>query len=39
MDYKKWSIQKLRNFVVEKGIVADPSKMKKPEILKLLEDE
>jgi hypothetical protein len=35
-DIKKLSLNKLRNIVVEKGIVTDPSKMKKPELLKLL---
>ena len=35
-DFKKLSLNKLRNIVVEKGIITDPSKMKKPELLKLL---
>ena len=38
-DYKKMPVQKLRNIIMEKGIVtaADPSKLKKPELLKLVE--
>jgi len=35
-DYKKFSINKLRNIVVEKGLSTDASKLKKNEILKLL---
>ena len=31
------SVQKLRNIVLEKGLSPDPSKIKKPELLKLLE--
>jgi hypothetical protein len=38
-DYKKMSVQKLRSLVVERNLVADSSKMKKPELLKLLETE
>jgi hypothetical protein len=38
-DYKKMSITKLREIAVEKGIVADATKLKKNEILKLLGDE
>ena len=38
-DYKKMSITKLREVVIEKGIVADATKLKKNEILKLLGDE
>jgi hypothetical protein len=38
-DYKKLSINKLREVVIEKGIVADATKLKKNEILKLLGDE
>ena len=38
-DYKKMSINKLREVVTEKGIVADATKLKKNEILKLLGDE
>jgi len=38
-DYKKMSVQKLRTLVVERNLVADSSKMKKPELLKLLESE
>lgn len=39
MNYKKMSLAKLRHIVVEKGIVSDPSKMKKHELLKMLEEE
>ena len=41
LDYKKMSIQKLRQLVSEKGLApsSDASKMKKPELLKLLEAE
>ena len=35
-DYKKMSINKLRNIVLEKGLSTEPSKLKKPEILKML---
>ena len=35
-DYKKWSLTKLKEVIVEKSIVADASKLKKNEILKLL---
>jgi len=35
-DYKKYSLNKLRNLVVEKGLVTDSSKLKKHELLKLL---
>jgi hypothetical protein len=38
-DYKKMSINKLREVVVEKGIIAEASKLKKQDILKLLGDE
>jgi hypothetical protein len=38
-EYKKMSINKLREVVVSKGVVADASKLKKNEILKLLGDE
>jgi hypothetical protein len=38
-DYKKMTINKLREVVIEKGIVADATKLKKNEILKLLGDE
>jgi hypothetical protein len=38
-DYKKMSIQKLRTIVLEKQLTSsDPSKMKKPELLKLLNE-
>ena len=36
LDYKKLSINKLRNIVAEKGLTNDASKLKKNEILKLL---
>jgi hypothetical protein len=36
-DLKKMSIQKLRTLVLEKQLSSDPSKLKKPELLKLLE--
>ena len=36
VDYKKLTLQKLKSVVVEKGLVADASKLKKPELLKLL---
>jgi hypothetical protein len=35
-DYKKMSLSKLKEVVVEKGVVADASKLKKNDILKLL---
>lgn len=38
-EYKKMSINKLREFVVEKGVITDASKLKKQDILKLLGDE
>lgn len=37
LDYKKMPVQKLRSIILEKGIVEDPSKLKKPELLKLIE--
>lgn len=37
--YKKMTLAALKTAVVEKGLVADSSKMKKPELLKLLEAE
>jgi len=36
VDYKKFSLQKLKSVVVEKGLVSDASKLKKNELLKLL---
>lgn len=39
LDYKKLSLNKLRSIVIEKGIVTDASKLKKHELLKLLEVE
>lgn len=38
-DYKKMSLNKLREVAIERGIVQDASKLKKNEILKLLGDE
>jgi hypothetical protein len=38
-DYKKLSLNKLRDVVVEKGIVIDASKLKKNDILKMLGEE
>jgi hypothetical protein len=38
-EYKKMSLNKLREVVVSKGVVADASKLKKNEILKMLGDE
>jgi len=35
-DYKKFSLNKLKSLVMEKGLMKDPSKMKKNELLKLL---
>jgi len=39
VDYKKLPLPKLRNIVTEKGLAADATKMKKNELLKLLESE
>jgi len=41
LDYKKMTIAKLRQIVTEKALASssDASKMKKPELLKLLEAE
>ena len=36
-SYKKMAINKLREVVVSKGLVSDASKLKKTEILKMLE--
>ena len=36
LDYKKLSVNKLRSILQEKGFTNDSSKLKKPEILKLL---
>lgn len=38
-DYKKMSLNKLRTVVVDKGLVTDASKLKKHELLKLLDSE
>jgi hypothetical protein len=35
-DYKKLSLNKLRELVCEKGLVVDASKLKKNELLKML---
>ena len=37
-SFKKMSVQMLRTLVISKGISTDPSKMKKPELLKMLSD-
>ncbi len=39
VEFKKMSLGKLREVVVEKGLVVDASKLKKNELLKLLGDE
>ena len=39
LDYKKLSLNRLRSIVTEKGIITDASKLKKHELLKLLEVE
>jgi hypothetical protein len=39
IDYKKLSISKLKSIVLEKGIVTDSSKLKKQDLLKLLNSE
>jgi hypothetical protein len=39
LDYKKLSLNKLRSIVTEKGMVTDASKLKKNDLLKLLEVE
>jgi hypothetical protein len=36
IDYKRFTLQKLKNIVIDKGIITDSSKLKKPELLKLL---
>jgi hypothetical protein len=38
-DFKKLSINKLREIIVEKGLIVDASKLKKNEILKMLGEE
>ena len=38
-DYKKLTINKLKEIVVSKGITNEVSKLKKNDLLKLLEDE
>jgi len=37
IDYKKMSLGKLKELVLEKSLAKDSSRMKKPELLKLLE--
>jgi hypothetical protein len=39
LDYKKMDIHKLREIVVSKGLTHDASKLKRKDILKMLEDE
>ena len=39
LDYKKMSLNKLREVVVSKGVISDASKLKKNEILKILGEE
>ena len=39
IDYKKLSMSKLKSIVLDKGLVSDPSKLKKQELLKLLNAE
>jgi hypothetical protein len=39
IDYKKLPLPKLRSIVTDKGLADDASKLKKPELLKLLEAE
>ena len=36
VDYKKLTLQKLKSIVTEKGLAIDTSKLKKPDLLKLL---
>ena len=36
-DYKKMPLNKLKSIVIERKLINDPSKMKKPDLLKLLE--
>ena len=38
-DYKKMSVNKLRDIVVNKGLIQDASRLKKNDLLKLLGDE
>jgi len=37
LDYKKASLNKLKSLVVERGLVKDASKLKKSELLKMLD--
>ena len=38
-EYKKMSLNKLREVIISKGIISDASKLKKNEIIKMLGDE
>ena len=38
LNYKKWTVEKLRKIVSDKKLAEDPSKLKKNELVKLLED-
>jgi hypothetical protein len=38
-NYQKMNVQSLKMLVIRRGLTADPSKMKRAELLKLLEDE
>lgn len=38
IDYKKFALNKLRSMVTEKGLTDDASKLKKQDLIKLLED-
>jgi hypothetical protein len=37
-DYKKMHLPELKKYVMDKNIYSDPSKLKKPELLKLIEE-
>lgn len=37
-DYKKMHLPELKKYVIDKNIYLDPSKLKKPELLKLIEE-
>ena len=39
VDYKKTPVKILREIVKNKGLISDPSKVRKPELLKLLQSE
>lgn len=38
LDYKKWSVQKLRDLLVEKGLATVHTKQKKDELLKIIKE-